>query len=173
MRGLTFIEFMALVFTGVAGIASAIQAYVSYETRGEVARAIVFAERISACAGMMAAIEPFRHKASPEGRAKVEAGSGDGRYSITGLYYGQFVGSPAVEQLHGPRVQAWRDAYARVSIVLPDEVRERAEVFDQAIARDFYDQALGSMAQGELVAWLERFDREAEALAEECRGLVV
>jgi hypothetical protein len=52
-KRLSFVEIIAVLFTGIAGLASAAQAYVSWETRGEVSRAIVFAERIDACAKVM------------------------------------------------------------------------------------------------------------------------
>ena len=48
MKNLTVTELVAIIFAGLAGIASAVQAYVSWETRGEVSRAIVFAQRIAA-----------------------------------------------------------------------------------------------------------------------------
>ncbi len=171
MRGLSFIEILALLFTGVAGLASAVQAYVSYETRGEVGRAIVFAERIEACAAVMAAIEPFRNKARSEGRAVVAKGAPDGRYSLAGFYYGSFAGSASMRPAHETRVAAWRRAWAQFSIVLPAEVAERGRFFDRAITEDFLDQSLDPMSQADLLAWLERYDREAEALFRDCRAV--
>ena len=77
MKGMSFIEFVAILFAAMAGLASAVQAYVSWETRGEVSRAIVFAQRIDACAKLLASIEPFVAKARSDGRAIVEGGAAD------------------------------------------------------------------------------------------------
>lgn len=171
MRGLSMIEFMALMFTGLAGVASAVQAYVSYETRGEVARAIVFSERITACADALSAIEPFRRKAGPEWRERISNARRTGYYSLAGLYYAQTPGSPGFKAVHEPRIAAWRDAYARFAIVLPPELAASGAFFDQAITVDMAE--IEGVDQATIVTWLERFDREAIALAEGCRGLVV
>lgn len=170
MRGLSFVEMMALVFAGLAGIASAVQAFVSFETRGEVARAIVFAERIDACAGVMVAIEPFVAKARPEARKLVEGGDPGGRYSLPGLYYRTSSGNPAFNAAHDPLVDRWRIAYAAFSIVLPEGVRERGAFFERAIVEDVPAGAF--MSQAEMLHWLEAFDREAAALKADCRSLL-
>lgn len=170
MRGLSFVEITAVLFAGMAGIASAIQAYVSFETRGEVARAIVFAERIDACAGVMVAIEPFVAKARPEARKLVEGGDPGGRYSLPGLYYRTSSGSPAFDAAHDPLVDRWRIAYAAFSIVLPEEVRARGAYFDRVIVDDLPAGAF--MSQAEMLDWLETLDREAAALTADCRSLL-
>ncbi|MEO1292946.1 MAG: hypothetical protein AAFV62_08975 [Pseudomonadota bacterium] len=170
MKNLSFIEFIALLFTGVAGIASAVQAFVSYETRGEVSRAIVFSERIDACAQLLSAIDPFLEKARPEFRAKIAEREGGGRYSLPGLFYGTSAGTPAFDAAHQPRVEAWSAAWATATIVLPDPALARGDVFDALIVRDI--EAGTFMNQAELLTLLERIDAEAEGLAKDCRNLL-
>lgn len=167
---LSFIELMAVMFAGMAGAASAVQAYVSWETRGEVSRAIVFAERIDACANVITAIEPFLAKARRQAREVVAGGAADGRYSLPGYYYGMSAGNAAFDAEHQPRVEAWRAASAAFIIVLPEHVRDRAEFFNTAIAEAI--EAGQFMNRDEMLAWLERFETEADALAEDCRGLM-
>lgn len=170
MRNLSFIEMMALTFTAVAALASAVQAFVSYETRGEVSRAIIFAERIDACAAALVAIEPFAAKATEQERAVVAGGAADGRYSLTTFYYRIPSGNAAFDAKHGPRLEAWRSARAAVSIVLPLEFAELSAFFDRLIGVDIPSGNL--MDQSEMLAELERVDANAAAFTEACRKLL-
>lgn len=167
---LTFVEIVAMMFTAVAALASAVQAFISFETRGEVARAIVFAERIDACAAVLSTIQPLTAKAGPDSRAKVAGGAADGRYSLPGFYYRQSAGNPAFEARHGPLVESWRTAAAAFSIVMPPETAARLALFDQAITVDLPAGAF--MSREEMIAWLEAVDDGAAALAEDCRALL-
>lgn len=167
---LSIIELVAVLFTGVAGAASAVQAYVSWETRGEVSRAIVFAERLDACAEALAAIQPFVEKAGPEGRELVASGDADGRYSLPAYYYRVSAGTPKFDAEHMPRVERWRRASAALAIVAPNNVEERVGYFETVIAEEI--EAGKYMSQAEMIAWLQKMDDEATALKEECRALL-
>lgn len=170
MRNLSFIEILALTFTAVAALASAVQAFVSFETRGEVSRAIVFAERIDACAAALVAIEPFVAKATEEARAVVAGGAADGRYSLTSYYYRIPSGNAAFDAAHGPRLDAWRSARAAVDIVLPLEFAEMTTFFDRFIGVDIPAGAF--MDQAEMLAMLERVESRAAAFNNACRKLL-
>lgn len=171
MKNLTVTELVAIVFAGLAGVASAVQAYVSWETRGEVSRAIVFAQRIDACSKVMAAIEPLLDKARADGRAIVAKGQPDGRYALNRFYYQLPSGNAAFKAKHGPRVEKWRVASASLQIVAPTKsMEERINYFNRAIVKDI--EAGKFMSQAEMIAWLETFESSAEALKQDCRGLV-
>jgi hypothetical protein len=170
MTRLSSVELVAIIFAGVAGLGSAVQAYVSWETRGEVSRAIVFAQRIDACAKVMAAIEPFAAKARPEGRALVASGEADGRYSLPIYYYGQSSGNAGFDAAHEPLVEKWRAASAAFLIVSPDRTAEHVAFFDRVITKEI--EAGGLMDQAGLLAWLERMDGQAQNLMKDCRGLL-
>ncbi len=170
MKNLSFIEFVAVLFTGVAGLASATQAYVSWETRGEVSRAIVFAQRIDACSKVMAAIDPFLSKAKQEGRDLVASGQTDGRYSLPNYYYRLPSGNAAFNAKHGPRVDKWRVAVSAFRIVAPDGAKEQIEYFDRIITKEISEGKF--MKQADLITWLETLETNSKGLAEGCRGLV-
>jgi len=170
MRGLSFVEFIALLFTGVAGLASAVQAYVSWDTRGEVSRAIVFAQRIDACARVVAAIEPFVAKARSEGRELVATGSADGRYSLPQYYYRQSSGNAAFDMRHGPRVQSWREAAAAFLIVTPDGGQDQIAFFDKAITMEI--PAGKFMSQAEMISWLGELEGAANGITTKCRQML-
>lgn len=171
MKNLTVTELVAIIFAGLAGIASAVQAYVSWETRGEVSRAIVFAQRIDACSKVMAAIEPLLDKARADGRTVVAKGQPGGRYSLNRYYYQLPSGNAAFKAKHGPRVETWRKASAALQIVAPNQsMEERISYFNRAIVKDI--EAGKFMSQAEMILWLETFEASAEALKRDCRGLV-
>jgi hypothetical protein len=170
MNRLSFVEVIALLFAAVAGLASGVQAYVSWETRGEVSRAIVFAQRIDACAQVMAAVEPFVAKARADGRALVASGRADGRYSLPTYYYGQPSGNPAFAAKHGPLVDKWRVASAAFLIVSPDHSEEPVAYFDRVITKEIEEGRF--MSQVEMLAWLERLEAQAQSLLKDCRGLL-
>ena len=171
MKNLTVTELVAIAFAALAGIASAVQAYVSWETRGEVSRAIIFAQRIDACSKVMAAIEPLLDKARADGRAIIANGQPDGRYSLNRYYYRLPSGNAAFKAKHGPRVENWRVASAALQIVAPTKsMEERITYFNRAITKDI--EAGKFMSQAEMTAWLENFETNAEALKQGCRGLV-
>jgi hypothetical protein len=171
MRRLSLLEVLAVLFTGLAGLASAVQAYVSWETRGEVSRAIVFAQRIDACARVMAAIEPLRAKARPEGRAVVASGQPDGRYSLPMLYYGQSAGNAAFDAKHGSMVAQWRVASAAFSLVSASaDSAARLAALDRIVTREIPEGQF--MTRDEMVAWLEQLESNAQGLASGCRALL-
>ncbi|MBU2583383.1 MAG: hypothetical protein KJ622_16870 [Alphaproteobacteria bacterium] len=170
MRSLSFVEMIALLFTGVAGLASAVQAYVSWDTRGEVSRAIVFAERIDACAKVLAAIEPFVAKARTEGRALVAKGQPEGRYSLPMYYYQQSSGNAAFEARHDPAIERWRMASAEFRIVSPDGENHAVDFFDRVITKEIEKGEF--MNQIELLTWLETVDAKSQELVKGCRGLL-
>ncbi|MEM9029056.1 MAG: hypothetical protein AAGC70_11870 [Pseudomonadota bacterium] len=170
MKNLSAVEFIAILFAGLAGIASAVQAYVSWETRGEVSRAIVFAERIDACSKVLAALDPFVAKARAEGRERVARGAPDGRYSLNRYYYRMSSGNTAFDAVHGPRIEAWRVAAAAFSIVGPPGSEGRLAYLNKAIAEDI--EAGKFMNQAEMLAWLERLEIETKALKQGCRSIM-
>jgi hypothetical protein len=170
MYRLSFVEIVAVLFTGVAGLASGVQAYVSWETRGEVSRAIVFAQRIDACAKVMAAIEPFVAKARPEGRAVVASGTADGQYSLPNYYYLMSSGNAAFDAKHEPLVDKWRVASAAFQIVSADRTEEVVAYFDHAITKDIPEGRY--MSQAEMIMWLEKLDAQSQTLLKDCRGLL-
>lgn len=170
MKRLSFVEIMALLFTGIAGIASAVQAYVSWETRGEVSRAIVFAQRLDACAKVVAAIDPLVAKARPESRRVVASGRPDGRYSLPQFYYGQSSGNPGFEAKHGPLVDRWRTAAASLLIAGPERAADRLAFFDRVVTKEIEEGRF--MSQAEMIAWLERLEDEARRLMADCRSFL-
>lgn len=167
---LSFVEFVAVLFAGLAGLASAVQAYVSWETRGEVSRAIVFAQRIDACSKVMAAIEPFVAKARSEGRALVGSGQANGNYSLPTYYYMMSSGNAAFDAKHEPLVDKWRMASAAFLIVSPDRTEEVVTYFDHAITKDIPEGRY--MTQAEMLAWLEKLEAQSQSLLKDCRGLL-
>ena len=170
MRGMSFVEFIAVVFAGLAGLASAVQAYVSWETRGEVSRAIVYAQRIDACSKLLAAVDPFVAKARAEGRALVAKGKADGRYSLPAYYYRMSSGNAAFEARHGARVQNWRVAAAAFRIVAPESGLAQVAFFDKAITKDIPEGRF--MNQADMLEWLTQMEANATALTQDCRRLV-
>lgn len=170
MPKLSFIELMALLFTGIAGLASAAQAYVSWETRGEVSRAIVFAQRIDACSQVLAAIDPFVSKAREDGRKLVAGGSTNGRYSLPQYYYRLSSGNAAFDGKHGPRVEKWRVAAAAFRIVAPKTTQEQIEFFDQIITKEIPEGRY--LTQGQFLIWLKTLEDKSVELALGCRGIL-
>jgi hypothetical protein len=170
MKGLSLVELVALLFAGIAGLASAVQAYVSWETRGEVSRAIVFAQRIDACAKVIAAVEPFVAKARPESRRSIASSTPDGRHSLPRYYYGQSSGNPEFDAKHAPSVQKWREASAAFLIVSPTGGADHVKYFDQVITENI--PAGRFMKQAELLEWLERLDTKAHELTTICRKMI-
>jgi hypothetical protein len=170
MNRLSLVEVVALLFAAIAGLASGVQAYVSWDTRGEVSRAIVFAQRIDACAKVMAAIEPFVAKAGPEGRKLVAGGEADGRYSLPIYYYQMSSGNAAFDAKHEPLVDKWRVASAEFLIVSPDATEEVVRYFDHAITKEIPEGRY--MSQAEMLAWLEGLEAQSQSLLKDCRGLL-
>ena len=170
MKSLSLVELVAVLFTGIAGLASAMQAYVSWETRGEVSRAIVFAQRIDACAKVIAAIEPFVARARKESRRALKSGPTQERYSLPRFYYRQSSGNPEFNAKHNPRVERWRQASAALSIVSPEGTIGQVEFFDEAITQQIPEGKF--MTQSELVSWLERLEANSQKLTTVCRRLL-
>lgn len=169
MTNFTVTEIVAILFAGLAGIASAVQAYVSWETRGEVSRAIVFAQRIDACSRVMAALEPFVAKADKEARAVVAKGKADGRYSLPAYLYRMSSGNAAFNAKHDPRVAEWRLGAAALDIVSPSQATEqRIKYFDDFLTEEI--PAGRYMNQLEMLQALEDFDDNAQALKADCRA---
>ncbi len=170
MKGMSFVELIAVLFAAMAGLASGVQAYVSWETRGEVSRAIVFAERLDACAKLLAAVEPFVAKAREEGRAVVAKGNENGRYSLPAYYYGHSSGNAAFEAKHGPQVAAWRTAAAAFRIVSAGAGLDHVAFFDRALTREI--PAGNFMNRAQMLNWLEQFETQSQELTKDCRGLL-
>jgi hypothetical protein len=170
MRSLTFVELIAVLFTGIAGFASAVQAFVSWETRGEVSRAIVFAQRIDACAKVMAAIEPFVAKARDDGPAVVKRGGPEKRYSLPQFYYRRSAGNAAFDAKHKPRVQKWREASAAFLIVSPDSAESQVAFFNKVITKEI--PAGRFMNQSLFLEWLEQVKLTSQEMTKGCRGLL-
>ena len=171
VNNLTMTEMVAILLAGIAGFASAVQAYVSWETRGEVSRAIVFAQRIDACSKVLASLAPFVVKAGPDARAVVAKGKADGRYSLPGYFYQMSSGNAAFNAKHEPRVAEWRLASAALDIVSPTETTaQRIAYFDDAITKQI--EAGRFMNQTEMLQWLEQFEANAKGLKQDCRGLL-
>ena len=170
MNRLSFIEIVALAFAAMAGLASAVQAYVSWETRGEVSRAIVFAERIDACANALAAIDPFVEKAKPEARKIVASGPVDGRYSLPSYFYKTSSGNAAFNSKHNPRIEKWRVASAAFSIVHPQGSNKVLDFINTSINKDIPEGRY--MSQKEMLTWLEELEKNSNNLKKTCRNLL-
>jgi len=170
MKRLSFVELVALMFAGLAGLASAIQAYVSWETRGEVSRAIVFAERIDACSKVLAVIHPFLEKAKPEARAIVASAAGDQRFSLPRYYYQQSSGNSGFDAEHGPRADQWRVASASFLIVNSGWAEDQVAFFDRIITSEIEEGRF--MTQAEMIAWLEQLEVKAGELMKGCQALL-
>ena len=170
MKRLSFVELIAVLFTGIAGLASAVQAYVSWETRGEVSRAIVFAQRIDACSKVMASIEPFVAKARSEGRAAISGGPSLGRYSLPQYYYRRSAGNADFKAAHNPRVEKWRVASAAFLIVSPIGAKEQVAFFDRVITKEIAEGQF--MNRPELITWLEKVESKALEMTKGCRSLL-
>ncbi|MEL6980649.1 MAG: hypothetical protein AAGM38_18555 [Pseudomonadota bacterium] len=165
---LSFLELVAVLFAGLAGGASAVQAYVSWETRGEVSRAIVFAERIDACADVIAAMRPFAAKAGGPERQKIAASAAGGRYAPAILFYGHSTNTPGFRNAHEPRLERLRRAAAAASIVLPQDAAPLLASFETALARDIPSPEF--LSQAEMLAFLERLGGEIATFTATCRG---
>ena len=74
MKNLTLTELVAIVFAGLADVASAVQAYVSWKTWGEVSRGIVVARCINARSKVIVATGPLLDKARADGRTIIAKG---------------------------------------------------------------------------------------------------
>ncbi len=170
MKRLSFVETIALFFAGIAGLASAVQAYISFETRGEVSRAIVFAERLDACSQVLAVIDPFIRKASTEARDTLVRGPKADRYSLPRYYYKLSSGNQAFEAKHGPSVEKWRVSSAAFLIVNPQNAHEVIKYFDKIITREIEEGKF--MSQVELIKWLENLDNQSQKLFKVCRNLI-
>ncbi|MBX2805014.1 MAG: hypothetical protein KTR19_03485 [Hyphomicrobiales bacterium] len=170
MQRLSTVELIALLFAGVAGLASAVQAYVSWETRGEVSRAIVFAERIDACAGVMAAIDPLLEKARPSAREIVVKASSDQRFSLPAYFYKQSSGNAAFDAKHRPLVDQWKTASSAFLIVNGGWADDLVSYFDHVIKSEIEEGRY--MSQDEMLAWLAKLETNAEQIIKGCRGLL-
>jgi hypothetical protein len=170
MKGLSLVELVALLFAAIAGVASAVQAYVSWEMRGEVSRAIVFAQRIDACAKVIAAVEPFVAKARQESRKTLENSPPDGRISLPRYFYGQSSGNSAFDAKHDPSVQKWREASAAFMIVSPAGGANHIKYFDDVLTEQI--PAGRFMTNSQLVAWLKQLEAKSQELTSVCRQLI-
>ncbi|HKJ60986.1 MAG TPA: hypothetical protein VKA94_03190 [Hyphomicrobiales bacterium] len=170
MKSLSLVEIIAVLFTGVAGLASAVQAYVSWETRGEVSRAIVFAERIDACTKMLAAIDPLLAKAQPKAREVVAKAEGDSRFSLPMYYYQQSSGNAGFDAAHRPMLDQWQVASSAFMIVNGDWADDLVAYFDTIIKSEIEEGRF--MTQAEMLAWLETLEANAEQVMKGCRGLL-
>ena len=170
MKGLSLVELVAVLFTGVAGLASAMQAYVSWETRGEVSRAIVFAQRLDACARVLAALEPFAAKTRGEARRSLERSTAENRFSLPRYYYRQSSGNPEFNAKHNPKVERWREASAALSIVSAEGTVGQLAYFDEVITKQIPEGRF--MTRTQLLSWLDQFDANSQSLTKACRKLL-
>lgn len=172
---LSFIEVMALAFTGLAGAATAVQAYVSWETRGEVARAIVFSERIDACAGVLGVLDFIAAKTRSEDLARLRDAfaASDGRRvdPVMSSYFhpNGTISASAVEGQEA-RLAAWRFAARTYRIVMPAEAAAEVDFFDRVLSEEIWVYA--PQPGDAFLARLEEFDRRIAAIDRRCRGLV-
>ena len=168
MRNLSFIEFLALVFTALAGVAASIQAYVSWQTRDEVARAIIFSERIDACADMLASIEFLADKADEDGRQAVQDSPPDHVY-----YTEHFLGYDAVRgdtaAVFRPVEARFQAAAAAFKIVMPDDMTPTVEFFERVVQNDVL--LGGRQDDGPFLEYLTEVDRQARMILDACRSL--
>lgn len=170
MRRLTFIEFMAMIFTALAAAATGVQAFVSWETRNEVARAIVFAERIDACTRVISAMEPLTERATVSWRESVAQSERDGINPT--LFFSPMLAAPqnGGPTLHEQMLREWKRAATAFRLVMPLEDRQQIAYFDTQLRREMVRYE--SIPKAEFVAWLEAVDAAAAALEERCRRLI-
>lgn len=168
MRRLSFIEVLALVFAAIAGLAASVQAYVSWVARDEVARAIIFSERIDACADMIAAIDFVARKARPEARDRLLASD---RQTFFRPEY--FLGFSAVRSdpaaVHRTAETRFQEASAAFRIVMPQELEEPTDFLAVVIQ----DEVLlgGEVSREDFIAYLEVIDENAKRITDACRAL--
>lgn len=169
MKRLTVIEVFALFFTGLAGLAAAVQAYVIYDTRGELADKMVFAQRLNVCAELLTALDPVVSMASDERRAVVLDNEQPDAAYFPAVYF--FPGSASPELLearHMDIVAKWVRAASAFVIVMPEEIRPRIAYFDRIMKEEMiaYGQP---MTAADFAEWLRRIDAEAQELIASCR----
>ncbi|MEL6318758.1 MAG: hypothetical protein AAFR16_14090 [Pseudomonadota bacterium] len=163
---LSTIEFLALLFTGVAGAASAVQAYVSWNTRDEVSRAIVFAQQIDACANMLASIAFVTDKADAETRAQVRAADRRALYRPE-FFFGPEAMRSGVGQAHRPLVARFEVAASTFKIVMPEELEPTVVFFERVVRREVTSG--GGVAPAAFAEYLAEIDRNAQVLVTACR----
>lgn len=164
---LSFIELLALAFTGLAGVAASVQAYVAWQTREEVANAIIFAERIDACANMLASIEFVVDRADPESREKVAASTRP--YYRPEYFLGYDAVSNGIEPVHRPLLASFQKAASAYKIVMPAETAAAVEFFERVVRREV--PAGGEVSGPDFAAYLAEIDRRAAELTAACRAL--
>lgn len=127
------------MFAGLAAAATAVQAFVSWETRGEVARSVLFAQRIDACAGVLAATDFLAPLTSADREAALRAAAGS--VSPIDYFFGQTGGGREAA------VSEWRPAAARYRIVMPEDAQPALDRMDRAFLDDFAGQELLGAAE--------------------------
>lgn len=169
VRGLSTIEFFALFFTGLAALASALQAYVTYEARGEVTRALIFSEQINACADLLTALDPVVSQASEKKRQQVLDSPLDNAEFFPALHY--FPGGTVGEQFqqrHKMLVDDWVRASKTFTIVMPESFAPRIAFFDKIVKEEMTDYSAPKTRE-EFAEWLRRIDAEAQQLVASCK----
>ena len=167
---LSFIELIALIFTALAGVAASVQAFVSWNTRDEVARAIVFSERLEACADMMAAVNFVTFRSTPEARERLSNGP------AANLYFTEFfLGYEAVRAgadasaVFRPLEARFQSAAAAYKIVMPEDLAPTIAFFERVVQIDVMNG--GTLPKPEFLKYLEKVDDNAEILISACREL--
>lgn len=169
---LSVVEISAILFAAVAALASAAQAYLTYQERGEVARAIIFAERIEACTNLLSAIEPVVSKTTPAWIERISASSSGGReFRPAVFYFPQGTGSGSGAEAHAQMLKDWAAAKSAYLIVMPESARPRVAFFDRVVQTEIYDYN-NALTKPEFIAWLTSVSNEAAAIADDCRSLV-
>lgn len=167
---LSFVEVLALLFTGLAGLATAVQAYVSWEDRGDIAKAIVYAGRIDACADLLTTLSPITEKASDSARADLATW---GREEWQPAIVFDVSKNPGEEQAfarYESLLAEWRRASTAFLIIAPETMHGYVAFFGDVIRDDVatYDR----ISDADFMARLAEIDRQASALRAECRALV-
>ena len=167
---LSFIEFVALLFTGLAGLATAVQAYVSWEDRGDVAKAIVFSSRIEACADLLATLSPITEKATQTSRDALAAQDWESWQPALVFDVSRNPGEAQEFARYEAVLGEWRRASSAFLIVAPDPMHRFVDFFGSIIRDEApsYDR----IDNDAFLTWLAEVDSQAQDLRAACRGLV-
>lgn len=163
------VELTAVLFAGVAALAASVQAYYSYETRDEMARATIYAQQINACAGLLASIGYLRDGAAEARREQITAASVSPRAQrdfFLREYFSNFMDDDTKRTF----IQAYRHAGNRFLVTTPEQMASRLAFFDGVVNRIANPTA--TMPRAEFVAWLGEIDGQIDALVDDCRRLI-
>lgn len=169
MRTMSAVELTAVLFAGLAAIAASVQAYFSYETRDEMARATIYAQRIDACAELLASMGYLRDGANEARRARLAA-AGDSPRAQEDFFLFEYFSVFMDADTKNTFLQSYRDAGNRFLVTMPEPMPARLDFFDPVVDRLANPSA--TMPRAEFIAWLGEIDAQIDGLVTDCRQLI-